>query len=460
LLYAGWQRSTLAHGASGRVSLFGVNIDGTDHALFAEQAGLPVKRMPCVTDRGEVVFVEHDFLASTGRRPVAGQLSSVSFRRPLHSYRSLTTTAGGFEYRDPAPWPAGQIIVARRALAADGTFELCTFDPRTQAVTGLLRSPEWDYLQPVAVRAVPEPDGRSSIVDEQHPHGSFYCMNVNLHDLPASDLPPGTVRRVRFLEGLAVDADPAGGQQLPASQAECRGATHHGLSALTQRRFLGEIDIQADGSFYVEVPANIPIQIQTLDEQGMALRTCGWIWTKNREPRGCIGCHEDGELTPENVLVDALKGRAMALTLPPTRRRTVDFRRDVLPIIEQKCVACHGADGAPPRLDGTAWDAGEQSGRAAEFNRAYVNLLAKAAEASAASPRFLYVDPGQARTSPLIWHVFGKNLARPWDGQLTQRPAHPITPRDDVPPLSDRDRRTLVEWIDMGALWDGIPDDD
>jgi hypothetical protein len=24
----------------------------------------------------------------------------------------------------------------------------------------------------------------------------------------------------------------------------------------------------------------------------MALRSCSWIWAKNHEPRGCIGCHE------------------------------------------------------------------------------------------------------------------------------------------------------------------------
>ena len=79
--------------------------------------------------------------------------------------------------------------------------------------------------------------------------------------------------------------------------------------------------MEEDGSFNVEVPADIPIEIQLLDENGMALRSCGWIWVKNNEPRGCIGCHEDQELTPENRMVDAVKRPSIPLTLPPERRR-------------------------------------------------------------------------------------------------------------------------------------------
>jgi hypothetical protein len=30
-------------------------------------------------------------------------------------------------------------------------------------------------------------------------------------------------------------------------------------------------------------------------------------------------------------------------------------------------------------------------------------------------------------------------------------------PPDGSQPLTEDERRTFVEWIDMGALWDGIP---
>ncbi len=456
LVYAGWQRSTLARGTDGLVSLFGVNIDGTDQALFAEQRGLPVKRMPCITDRGQVVFVEYDFAAAEPGNLLAGQLGGVSFRRPLHSYRAITTAEEDFLYRDPQPWGTEQVVVARRHRAAGGSlFEICAFHPRTKQATVLHRDPRHHLVQPVALLPSPEPDGRSSVVDEGDPHGKLYCLNVAWDDVDDTALPPGTVRRIRFLEGVGVSADQAAALRLPTALTPCPGATRNGLPPLAQRRVLGEIDLQSDDSFQVAVPANTPIQIQTLDERGVALRTCGWIWAKNREPRGCIGCHEDGELTPENRLVEALALPAVQLTLPPQRRRTVDFRRDLQPIIDQKCLVCHAGDGAPPRLDGPA----PREPGLAEFNAAYVALLAKSPGSSSATPRGKYVDPGQARSSPLIWHLCGENLSRPWDGDRIQGVAHPLETRAGVVPLTDLERRRFVEWVDLGALWDGIPDD-
>jgi hypothetical protein len=219
---------------------------------------------------------------------------------------------------------------------------------------------------------------------------------------------------------------------------------------------LGETGIHPDGSFQISVPANTPIQLQALDEDGLALRSCGWIWSKNAEPRGCIGCHEDGESTPENSYVDALKRPAVALTLPPERRRTVDFRRNVMPLIEQKCVVCHGPDGALPRLDGGM----DPAGAAGVFNRAYTNLLAPRDAADSQAVGGLYVHPGRARTSPLIWHLLGRNTSRPWDGDVAcGQPAKPI-PAGKAPPLTNLETRAFVEWVDLGAMWDGIPGPD
>ena len=97
--------------------------------------------------------------------------------------------------------------------------------------------------------------------------------------------------------------------------------------------------LDEDGSFHLAVPPNTPIQLQIVDRDGMALRTSAWIWAKNKENRGCIGCHEDGERTPENVFAKALGHDAAELMLPAERRRTVDFRRDIQPILTAKCAS-------------------------------------------------------------------------------------------------------------------------
>ncbi len=441
LLFASWQRSTLARGALGRVGLFGVNIDGADFALFASQAGRRVKHMPCVTSGGLVVFIESDQVPWDG----AGLLSCVTMRRPLHSYRPITRETDGL-FHSPSPLADDTILVSRRPCGSKGTHAVCRLDPRSGERKCVFDDPRCHDIQAKLIHKRSEADGRSSVVMEEdphgkkYPHGKLYCLNVYLSDFQKREwLPAGAVKRLRVLEGVPLTA----------------GSSVNGIPPLAQRRLLGEIDVAEDGSFNITVPANTSIELQTLDSDGMALRSCGWIWAKNREPRGCIGCHEDGELTPDNALVDSVSRRSIPLTLPPSRRRTVDFRRDVMPIIEPKCVGCHGPDGAKPRLDGGLELVVRENGKG-NFNQAYEGLLAADESSGPSAFSGRYVHPGRARTSPLVWHVFGRNTSRPWDGDAAGQPVKKIPP-GKAEPLTDDERRTIVEWVDMGAMWDGIP---
>ena len=125
LLFSSWQHSRLSHGPLGRVGLFGVNIDGTDFARHASTEGRRVKRMPCTTGQGLVVFVESD----NPPWDAAGTLSCVNMRRPLHSYRPLTGETEGLCH-SPSPLPDGTILVSRRPRDGTGTHALWRFDPR------------------------------------------------------------------------------------------------------------------------------------------------------------------------------------------------------------------------------------------------------------------------------------------------------------------------------------------
>jgi hypothetical protein len=279
------------------------------------------------------------------------------------------------------------------------------------------------------------------VVAPNDPNGKLYCLNVYTTDLKDPKwLPPGTVKSVRVLEGVPRSPGPR--------------ALEDGIPPLIQRRILGRAPVQKDGSFHLKVPANTPIELQILDADGFALRTCSWIWARNHEPRGCIGCHEDGELTPENQFQKAFERGAVALNPPVENRRTVDFRRDVMPIITAKCLPCHGPKGDPPRLDGPGKPAGKS-----RFNRAYQVLLAREKAKVEGGFRGKYVQPGHARRSSLVWHIYGRNTARPWDGAAREKPAVPIEP-GKAPPLTAKEKRTFVEWIDLGAMWDGIPGPD
>jgi hypothetical protein len=466
LIFAMWQRNRLDRGLLGRVGLFELHQDGTDLMLLSADQGRRIKQMPTVTTDGWVVFVEADEVDWDG----GGSLAAVSLRQRLTSYHQITRAADGL-FHSPSRLPDGKVLVSRRAVGETSNYGVYQLDPNTGQYDLLFDDPKYHDIQAKILAPRPEPDGRSSSVfvatgdiDDptskqsfipKNPRGKLYCLNAYISDLDRSQwLASGTIKRVRVLEGLSRRVADAGsflpeGMVIGASGA---GSTRAGISPTLSRRFLGEVPIEEDGSFNVEVPADIPIEIQLLDENGMALRSCGWIWVKNNEPRGCIGCHEDQDLTPENRMVDAVKKPSIPLTLPPERRRAVGFRRDIMHIIEAKCISCHGP-GNKLRLDG-GMEFVDHDGYAF-FNRAYESLLAAPESWGAYRPAFgRYVHAGRARTSPLVWHLFGFNTSRPWDLRAKSSSTMKPMPPEGMFVLTDDERRAFIEWIDTGAFWE------
>ncbi|MFC1792738.1 hypothetical protein ACFL3Q_04045, partial [Planctomycetota bacterium] len=424
LLFASRYQSALNPELPGGISLFGINIDGTDYALFHADKGKRIKRMPCTTTKGLAVYIEADKLRWDG----AGSIGSTLLRRPLRSYRQITRESDDL-FHSPSPLPDGRILVSRRSRDDTDTHGVYRLDPSSGKLEKIFDNPDYHDIQAKIVHSRSEPDGRSSVVTEKDPNGKLYCLDVYISDLAKPEwMPRGTAKRLRVIEGVL-------------SAPDTSNIFHNGQMPLVQRRILGEIDIEQDGSFNIEIPANTPVELQMLDADGMALRSCDWIWARNHEPRGCIGCHEDGELTPENILVNAVTNPSVKLNLPVEQRRTVDFRRDVMPIIANKCVQCHSQAVSALRLTDDK----------ASFNRSYESLLVPGDRPDSGK----YVHPGSARTSLLIWRIFGRNTSRPWDSTFSQQKI-PRMPPVGTKALTKDEKRTFTEWIDMGALWDGI----
>ena len=460
LLFASWQRRSLARGPLGRIALFAAQTDGLDYALFCGDQGDRIKLMPCVTTDRQVVFVETDRVTRDG----GGRLASVSLRRNLHSYRSITDASDGV-FHAPAPWPGGRVLVARRP-ADGGTYGIVRLDPGTGRSEPVLDDPAFHDIQARHVAARPRPDGRSSVVSERFETGVFYCLDVYESALPEGTwVKRGTPLRLRVLEGIPRRALPQAHRPGPAAGQGARDLGHGeqdlAPAPLLRRRVLGEIDVAQDGSFSIEVPADIPVELQLLDADGLALRSCGWIWVRRRETRGCIGCHEDGERVPANRFVDALERRPVPLTLPPERRRSVDFRNQLLPIVTNRCaaVACHGGADAACRLEGIGPGTAAGGPPSVDAPRVFAGLLdGSRAGPGEPAPAGRHVHPGRARTSPLTWHVFGRNTARPWDVRDGgPGPGHAPQALAGAALLADDEKRTVAEWIDLGAMWDACP---
>jgi hypothetical protein len=115
-----------------------------------------------------------------------------------------------------------------------------------------------------------------------------------------------------------------------------------------------------------------------------------------------------------------------------------------MPIINAKCATsgCHDVGGFEPLLSESDTEG------ATCYNRAYRNLLSIIKG---------YINPGEARTSPLVWALAGKVSARSWDNVPEDVEIRPMPPVGSES-LTDQELRTFIEWIDLGALWDGIPE--
>jgi Hydrazine synthase alpha subunit middle domain len=431
IVFSHWQRDP-GEPSQGRVDLFGVSLDGTDFAAFSGPQGMQIKRMATATTTRSLIFVESDDPNSDG-----GSLATVALRRNLHSYRALTTSEDGLFY-SPSALPGGSILVSNRpANQRHATYSIFRFDPDTRQRTLLFSDPRYDNVQAVALVAHGEPDGHSSVVEDDQPWSKLYCLTVHQSDLGEKWTKATHGWRLRIIEALP--------RTKGAAVADRERDT---LSGLVQTRVLGETKLDDDGSFHLSIPPNLPVQLQLVDTDGIAVRASAWFWTKNKEQRGCIGCHEDGELTPENVFPQALSHPAAQLMLPPQRRRTVDFRRDVLPIFAAKCAACHDANRSP-RLEASDNDA------KTVFEEVYRPLLQSASSGKSPTSHARYIDPGRARTSVLVWSIMGKTTARPWDCVA------PVSVKQMPPPgaaqLTEEEREAIFEWIDMGAQFNALP---
>jgi hypothetical protein len=249
--------------ASGTPELYTVYSDGSgvesyrcDHGQ-GRHAGKQVSS-------GDIVFAAHSGL---------GRFTSALAQE-------VPVTAPGGEYAgDPAQTASGDWLLSWRP-DAKSPFQLMLWTDRVgrtrlSAPTGSLRpvvvEPNANVIQPIPIiqRAMPN----------RHPSG--------LHDWPYANLLclNAYTSKYKFAEGSI--------HSVRLYARDTRGAA----------RLLGTAPVETDGSFFVQVPADQPLQIELLDASGKILkRQSGWFWMRRGEQRACVGCHAGPETAPENAV--------------------------------------------------------------------------------------------------------------------------------------------------------------
>ncbi len=447
ILFTSWQRYGDRYSPDGLFSLLTVNTDGTDLFPFYGNHELPVlKSGPAFAETGWIYFVESD-----GGEPLGGgSIAAVNLRRNLKWHRVVARDPGGF-FHSPSLLPDGKLVVSHRKNEQGGTYGLFEVSPETGEIAGrVFDNTDWHEVEASAVLPRPRPKGRSSVVNYDFDYGDLYCLNCYISELPeVKRIARGSLRQVRVVEGIPLRRGGVSRQVERRPSGAVAGASEFSLTWFGPRRILGEAPIHNDGSFYIRVPAGTPVAFQILDEKGTAVATHkNWMWAMPKEARGCIGCHEDRELTPPNRLPEAVTKPPVELTALPEKRRTVDFQHEISPVLKARCIECHARE--HPRLDLAEHEKeGGAGGTGLRFSRTY-EILLSSPEGKEMGAGGRYVKPGSARESPLIWHLFGERLDKREAGSGTASSPALMPPKA---PLSDAERKLFIEWVDLGAQW-------
>ncbi|WP_226991304.1 HzsA-related protein [Paraglaciecola psychrophila] len=230
-----------------------------------------------------------------------------------------------------------------------------------------------------------------------------------------------------------------------------------------------------DSSWAAKIPADTPFLIQTLDKNGMTLNSeLTWRALKPGEARtDCGGCHAHAieplefsdtfagmrvpiqgvsgteQSAPDlmNGLWDLTKGEIPLLNKEGVEYIKgavvgVEFNRDVKPILKNNCSTCHtkGGSGGSFVLDGSngrsVWETLSDNKRS-NGKKFIVPQKSK------------YIRVPQARQSLLTWVVYGERL----DGRTNESRKNDIDFPVNHPSLnlSDKDKRTVARWIDLGG---------
>jgi len=258
--------------------------DGTKADLFYRSTpGTTILSPPAEDNNGKLFFIE-----SEKGKPFEPDIIAINYNRPLHSRTNITSeTEGNFNYM--LPLEDGTMFVSYRKSSSD-LYAIYDFD-QVKKIPGqmVFSDPEYNILDIIAVGESVKPKKLPSEVDLKVKTGLLLCQDINLLNHTAGDNSSDHPKADR-IEILGIDST------------------------------YGVVQVEKDGSFYLKVMSDIPFQIRTLDEKGNVISgPCSWLWLRPNERRGCVGCHQDPELAPENRVSLAVKKSPVIIPVHVTK---------------------------------------------------------------------------------------------------------------------------------------------
>lgn len=311
--------------------LWTANPDGTGVSVyygnqFPNNVFIDAKPIPG-TDR--VVYVEllnHGSEDHTGMLMVVAPHTGPDDRSASQPLDLGPDFPSRWSYRDPYPVAQDTVLFAsQQALyVTDGQGD-------TQLVYALPDNshPNLTIQEPRPVRSRPREPIIPTGIDLSKATGRLALIDVT-YGRNMEGVKRGEIKKLLVLEQL-----PKPVNTIPVSL----GGT------FTLKRILGTVPVEADGSAYFEVPALRSLFFVALDEQNMSVkRMQSFVTLQPGEFTSCAGCHEKRTVTagrPQSGVALALRRLASRIepiaNIPPI----LDFPRDIQPILDRHCVACH-----------------------------------------------------------------------------------------------------------------------
>ncbi len=230
---------------------------------YGSPAPLPDGRVAVISNRG--TFVGHVGSAEPSFQPLPSGLGDLA---ALPDGRLLVTVLAN----DPAD---------RRSRV------LAVLDPADNRLVKVYESDDTPIHSPVFVGSRPRPPILPDTVQDSQvglpsATGTLYAQDV--HITRKTDADWGRIRAIRVFRSRGV-----------SMRASHWDFVHQGKEVIE----LGTVPIGPDGSFSVQVPADVPLAVQAVDAEGRSeLNEMSWIYVRPGEARSCVGCHDHRRNTP------------------------------------------------------------------------------------------------------------------------------------------------------------------
>ncbi len=270
------------------------------------------------------------FSPGHGRREHQGAVTIVDPRLGPDVPSAARQITKSQDYRDPYPLTQDLFLVARgpaiELLDSSGNARELYRLPKQLAKQGM-----WIH-EPRPVQSRPVEPVIPHRIDPTRATGQVVLLNVyagrNMQGVRR-----GEIKKLLILETLPKPINYTGGMD---------PLTYGGSFSL--ERVVGTVPVEPDGSAYFELPALRSFFFVALDENDMSVkRMQSFMSVQPGEVVSCFGCHEK-----RNETASPNTGPILALQRPPSKVEPIegvpdvlDFPRDVQPILDRHCVACH-----------------------------------------------------------------------------------------------------------------------